>query len=761
MSAMQDTEISKFLKENQIGLTVLEARKIQDEILNRPPTMTELVVWGIQGSEHSSYKSSKKYLKNLLTTGENVILGPSEDSGIIKFCEAGGKTFGLVLSHESHNHPSQVVPYEGAATGVGGIVRDVACMGSKVLGCVDMLRFGDINRNETKLIAEGVINGISGYGNPLGVPNMGGDCFFHPSFNENCLVNVGCVGLIEADKILHSYVPADAKNEDYEFILVGKPTDRSGFGGASFASAVLDEKDKEQNKGAVQEPNPFLERHLLASFYDLFKLLDEQNVLHKIGFKDLGAGGVLCATVELAESGGFGAEIFVENIHTGEDNLPPAVVLCSETQERFCFAVPKTMSQLFLDHFNNKWDMPNVSAGAKASIVGHVRQDGIYRATFHGEMVAEAKASSITEGLTVDRPFKEPVKNLQEIEIDFSVINYEELLKELLARENLCSRERIYENYDQTVQGNTVLERSQAECAICAPLRDQKGLTDQEKKNAFAVGVGGNSLMSAISPYWGGVYSVLTAIQKASAVGAKTVGLTDCLCYGSPEIPEEMWEFVEGIRGISEISKNFTIPFVSGNVSLYNRGTKGSVNPTVTICAFAVMDNADNAKKNSFQKEGNAIYLIGERPMELAGSEFASHFEQLGANPPKIDFNKAQKLTDFVLEANSLLKSSAVIAEGGLLITLAKMAVRSETGFDLDLSELAPAQLFSEFNGFVVEIENTEAFEKLAQKNGIKISKLGQVANNLKAKMPDEKELNLNTEEAHKIWKNALRKKLG
>ncbi len=762
MSTMQDADIAKFLKDNQIGLTVSEARKIQDEILNRPPTMTELVVWGIQGSEHSSYKSSKKYLKNLLTEGENVILGPSEDSGIIKFCEAGGKTFGLVLSHESHNHPSQVVPYEGAATGVGGIVRDIACMGAKVIGCADMLRFGDINRNETKLIASGVIEGIAGYGNPLGVPNLGGDCFFHSSFNENCLVNVGSVGLIEADKILHSYVPADAKNEEYEFILVGKPTDRSGFGGASFASAVLDEKDKEQNKGAVQEPNPFLERHLLASFYDLFKILDQENLLPKIGFKDLGAGGVLCATVELAESAGFGAEVFVENIHVAEENLPPAVVLCSETQERFCFAVPKTLTTLFLDHFNKKWALPDVSAGAMASVVGHVRQDGIYRATLNGEVVCNAPASSITEGLTVDRPFQKPTKELKELVIDFSIIDYDQLLKELLGRENLCSLERIYENYDQTVQGNAVLERWQAEASVCAPLRDREDLTEIEKKNAFAVGIGGNALIGEISPYWQGVYAVLNAIQKSASVGAKTIGLTDCLCYGSPEVPEEMWEFVEGIRGVSETSKEFNTPFVSGNVSLYNRGMKGSVNPCVTICAFATMDNQDNAKKNSFQEEGNAIYIIGERPVELGGSEFTAHLEQLGNKTPALNFEQAQKITNFVIEANPIIKSSSVIKEGGLLVNLATMAIRAKKGFDVDLSEFIPEQLFSEFNGFIVEIANTEEFENLAQKKGVKVQKIGTIqGDKMQGKMPLEKELNLDLKEAEKIWKNALRKKLG
>lgn len=748
-----DQEIENFLKDNKIGLTVAEARKIQEVILKRPPTLTELVVWGIQGSEHSSYKSSKNYLKTLLTTGEGVILGPSEDSGIVKFCEVGGKTFGLVLSHESHNHPSQVVPYEGAATGVGGIVRDVACMGAKVVGAVDMLRFGDISRHETKLIASGVVSGIAGYGNPLGVPNIGGDVFFEASFNENCLVNVVCAGLIEGDKILHSYVPAAAKTEKYEFILVGKPTDRSGFGGASFASAVLDEKDKEQNKGAVQEPNPFLERHLLASFYDLFQILAEKKLIDKIGFKDLGAGGVLCATVELAESGGFGAEVYVEKIHTAEDGLPPAVILCSETQERFCFAVPKALSSMFLDHFNKKWALPEVSEGARASIIGFVRSDGVYRASYKGETVAEAKASDITAGLTVERLLKAPAKDLKEVVIDFTKINLSELLKALLQEPNLCSREPIYENYDQTVQGNTVLERSQAEAAVCCPLRDFADLTDAEKRNAFAVGVGGNARIGAISPYWQGAHAVLSAVQKVAAVGARAVALTDCLNYGSPEIPEQMWEFSEGVSGLNAITKAMNIPFVSGNVSLYNRGMSGAVNPSAGVAAFGVLKDSGNAVGNGLKADGNVLFVVGERSEELGGSEVAAYFKQLGASVPAIDFVQAEKETDFIIAANPLLASASVVSEGGLLVAVASMALRGGKGIELDLSAFTPAQLFSEFNGFVVEVASASDFEKLAFDHRVKVQKIGTVGG--------DKILDLDVAEMTKLWRGALRRRLG
>lgn len=282
-------QIGELLKAFNLALTVEEARKIQNDILGRPPTLAECVLWSIQGSEHCSYRSSRPYLESFVTDGPNVILGPKEDAGIVEVAvDDRGVRYGIALSHESHNHPSQVVPYEGAATGVGGNVRDVCCMGAKVIAVGDGLRFGDIGRPKTKWIHEGVVAGIGGYGNPLGIPNVCGDLYYHPGYNENCLVTVLTLGALAEDDIIHSHVPPDG--EGHDLILVGKPTDNSGFGGASFASLELEEEEKEKNKGAVQEPNAFLERHILKASYDLFGILKGKGILHKVGFKDLGAG---------------------------------------------------------------------------------------------------------------------------------------------------------------------------------------------------------------------------------------------------------------------------------------------------------------------------------------------------------------------------------------------------------------------------------------------------------------------------------------
>lgn len=290
-SVLTPEAIARTLSEYKIPLTVEEILRIQNDFLGRPPSLAECVLFSIEGSEHCSYKSSRNYLKKFVTDGPNVVLGAKEDAGIVRVAtDKAGHNYCVVMSHESHNHPSQVVPYEGAATGVGGNVRDVLCMGAEVIACTDSLRFGEIKTSKTKWIHDGVVAGIAGYGNPLGVPNIGGDLYYDEGYNDNCLVTLVTLGILREDEILHSYAPENAAGND--IILVGKPTDNSGFGGASFASLELEEEKKEQNKGAVQEPNAFLERHLLKASYALFKILKEKGLLNKVGFKDLGAGGV-------------------------------------------------------------------------------------------------------------------------------------------------------------------------------------------------------------------------------------------------------------------------------------------------------------------------------------------------------------------------------------------------------------------------------------------------------------------------------------
>lgn len=399
------------LKEHNIGLKLSEARDLQHE-LGRPMTLTEATIFGIQLSEHCSYKSSRKFLKTLPTKGPQVILGPAEDSGIVEVFEYEGEKYAIAVSHESHNHPSQIVPYEGAATGVGGIVRDILCMGARPCGTLDSLRFGNVTATASspiqRNIAREVVRGVAGYGNPLGVPNVGGDAYFDEGFDENCLVNVTAMGSLRGSDLIHSYVPHNAAEEKWEFVLIGKPTDNSGFGGASFASDTFEEDDDlEQKKAAVQEPNPFLERHLVASILDLFETLKREKKYHQIACKDLGAGGVTCATVELADGGGYGADIELDKLHIAGD-FPPHVLACSETQERFCIACHPDLTQKILDHFNKKWELGKVAENAGATCIGTVRADGQFIMKWNNETLCDAPASLITQGISYDREYTIP-----------------------------------------------------------------------------------------------------------------------------------------------------------------------------------------------------------------------------------------------------------------------------------------------------------------------------------------------------------------
>lgn len=411
-------EAENLLKEHNISLKLEEAQELQSKA-GRPLTLTEATILGIQLSEHCSYKSSRPFLKNLPTKGPTVILGPKEDAGILEVFEYKGEKYGIAVGHESHNHPSQVVPYEGAATGIGGICRDIICMGARPVAVADSLRFGNIDLQEQRNIASGVVSGVAGYGNPLGVPNMGGDVVFDAGFDENCLVNVIAFGVLRESELIHSYVPQRAAEEGWKYILVGKPTDNSGFGGASFASGSFeDDDDLESQKAAVQEPNPFLERHLIVSIFDLLEKLKKMGRFEDIACKDLGAGGVLCATVELSEGAGFGADVDLDQLHT-VGGYPPHVIACSETQERFCIACKPDLADFIVEHFEKDWEMGSVAQNAGATIIGTVRADGQYVVKYDGETLCDLPASMITEGIIYNRPYVTREKEVVHTDVQF------------------------------------------------------------------------------------------------------------------------------------------------------------------------------------------------------------------------------------------------------------------------------------------------------------------------------------------------------
>lgn len=772
-SQMTDEEISRTLKDNKIGLTVDEAKQVE-ALLGRAPTLTEAIVWGIQGSEHCSYKSSRNYLKTLPTQAPNILLGVGEDAGIVEFAtDNQGRKYGIIMAHESHNHPSQVVPYEGAATGVGGIVRDVIVMGGKPIATADPLRFGQMDRVLTRQIAEDVVSGIAGYGNPLGVPNIAGDTYFDESFNDNCLVNVVALGALREDEIIHSFVPENALG--YDIIIVGKPTDNSGMGGAAFASLELDEADKEANKGAVQEPNPFLERHLIESTLNLFKKLQDRGDLNKVGFKDMGAGGNICATVELVEPAGFGANIDLSKVHTSMPDLHPSVIACAETQERVAWMCDPSLTDLIVNHYNQEWDLPKVSVGAKASVVGKVTT-GNYVVRFGEEVLMDAKPSDVTKGVIVDRPYAEPKRHFEEPK--YEVPDLEAMLLSILSSENVASRLPIFERYDKVVQGQTCIEPGMADAGVVQPFLYREDAPEIHQVGA-ALSVDANPRHGKISPYWAAVNAVVESMRNVAAVGATPWACTDCLNFGNPEKPEQMWELVEGIRGIKEALEgvghlDFEGPLAvsSGNVSLYNESKNGSVAPSAVIGMLGRLEDASKAVTMEFKKAGSKLYLLGERKDELGASEYYAQMGFLGAKVPQPNFAEVKKELRVVTQGiqQGLILAAHDISEGGLAVAVAEMAFggrgQGHYAASVDLSHVGPVpndkKLFSETGGFVLEVDKEADFLALCEATGLNAIAIGEVTDHDHIQFMDygQAVLDLPKKLLYEAWSNGLRNKL-
>ena len=768
-SELESDAIQTKLAELNIPLTPEEAMKIQNEMLGRAPSLTELVLFSIQGSEHCSYKSSRSHLKQLTTEGPDVVLGAKEDAGVVSVAtDHEGHRWCVVMSHESHNHPSQIVPYEGAATGVGGNVRDVMCMGAEVIACTDSFRFGEINRNKTKWIHDGVVAGIAGYGNPLGIPNISGDIYYHEGYNENCLVTLVTLGIVREDHIIHSYAPKNA--DGYDLILIGKPTDNSGFGGASFASLELEEKKKEQNKGAVQEPNAFLERHLLKSTYALFNILKEKNLINNIGFKDLGAGGIACASVELAETSGYGSEVWMDKIHIGMKNLHPSVYLCSETQERFMWVSPPEWTNFIVDHYNTAYDLPGVSAGSMASIIGKIRSDGQYIVHNGNEEIVNAPAKEVTEGFLYNRPF-EPRETIF-VEPNLSEpLDYNQVLLNILSHENMASREPVFEQYDKQVQGRTQMETGVADAGVMAPFNSKK-YPSEIRDVGIALSTDHNPRHGLISPYWCGVNSVVEAMQNVAAVGATPHAITDCLCFGNPENPHQMWEFVESVRGIADACHAITLkenpnhptPIIAGNVSFYNESKSGAIPPSPIVSCLGRIQDVNKTIPMHFQKSDSILLMVGQRKDELGGSVYYSLYNELGINLPKPDL-KEVKNQIFALNnciEKRLVLSCHDIADGGVASAVAEMTFGNEIGCDVKIiNDLrTDTILFSETGGFILELSmnNMEAVQSIFSHHGIELIKIGST-NDSRA-MVFNSVVKLSVKHAKDAWTNGLREKL-
>ena len=671
------------------------------------------------------------------------------------------------MSHESHNHPSQIVPYEGAATGVGGNVRDVMCMGAEVIACTDSFRFGNIDNAKTKWINDGVVSGIAGYGNPLGVPNIGGDIYYHNDYNENCLVTLVTLGIVKEDHIIHSYAPENANG--YDLVLVGKPTDNSGFGGASFASLELEEDKKDQNKGAVQEPNAFLERHLLKSSYALFKKIKDMDMLDKVGFKDLGAGGVACASVELAETSGYGSEVWLDNVHTSMENLHSSVYLCSETQERFMWVCPPDLTGQILDHYNNIYDLPSVSEGAMASVIGKIRDDGKYIVHYKNEVIVDAEAKQVTKGFLYDRKYSPVSKETDDPKI-VNINDFNQVCLQLLSHENIASKKVIYDKYDKQVQGRTVFESGEADCGLLAPFNSDE-FPNEIRKTGIALSTDHNPLYGKVDPYWAGVNAVVESMRNVASIGATPHALTDCLCFGNPEKESQMWEFVESVKGISDACKSLTLkhspndptPIIAGNVSFYNESRNGAIPPSPIVSCLGKIDDINNAIGMSFISPNSTIILIGKRKNELGGSAYYHLFNELGNSIPKPDLSEVKNqifaLTDCI--GSGLVLSCHDISDGGIAVALAEMSFRNGLGCDVKIeSDLEDgAVLFSETGGFILEIRNEDFgnVESCFQKYGLECFNIGST---IEGEIKINNAISLSTQQAFQAWSDGLSSKL-
>lgn len=769
-SALSREAIAQLLRVHNLSLSVDEALTIQNEFLKRPPTLAECVLWSIQGSEHCSYKSSRVHLKQFNTDGPNVILGAKEDAGIVSVAkDKQGHRYGIIVSHESHNHPSQIVPYEGAATGVGGNVRDVCCMGGEVIAVADSLRFGDINRSHTHWIQDGVVAGIAGYGNPLGIPNIAGDVYYDAAYNENCLVTVVTLGVVREDHIIHSYAPENA--DDYVFILVGKPTDNSGFGGASFASTTLEEDSKERNKGAVQEPNAFLQRHILKANYALFQLLRERNLIDRVGFKDLGAGGVACASIELAEAGGsYGAEIDLEKVPTGMSGLLPSVILCSETQERFMWVVPPELVDTILNHYNELFALPMVSEGARAAVVGKIRTDGLYVVNYQGKELVRAKVPDVTQGIVYNRPYVSKEQKCHEPNLS-EPADYNQIILKLLAHENIASRSPVFETYDKQVQGRTHIEAGWADAGVMQPFNEDK-YPEEIRKTGIALSLDQNPRYNKIDAYWGAVNAVVESVRNITAVGANPVALTDCLCFGNPEKPEQMGEFVDSVRGIIDACsaiklKDYpeaSLPVIAGNVSLYNESAKGSIPPSPMISCLGSLPDIDYSVTFDFKKTNSCLIMVGERKDECGGSVYYQLFNELGSKVPQPDLKSLNNEIQAVAEAiqEGLVLAAHDISEGGVAVALAEMSFKNSIGVQVNIPGMLAVEklLFGESGGFILELDqqHQEPLDKLFSKYQIPYFIIGHTI--APSELRINSQINLSIKEAKHAWEHGLRERL-
>ncbi len=703
--SQQLLDIDKLLSQHK--LSQLDYANIKN-ILGREPNLVELGIFSAMWSEHCSYKSSKKHLSGFPTKAPWVIQGPGENAGVIDI----GGGYAAVFKMESHNHPSFIEPYQGAATGVGGIMRDIFTMGARPIANLNALRFGNIQRADKtsahqRFLVRGVVAGIGGYGNCMGVPTIGGETSFDDCYNGNILVNAFTLGLAKSDEIFYG----KAEGIGNPVIYVGSKTGRDGLGGAVMSSDAFTEESKSL-RPTVQVGDPFTEKLLLEACLELFK------TDYVVGIQDMGAAGLTSSAFEMAGRSGSGMIMHLDKVPAREEGMTPYEFMLSESQERMLICAKKGSEQAIIDIFE-KWDLD-------AAVVGEVTSTGRMELFWHGEKCADVPVDPVSEEAPVlDRPTARPayLDAIRDVSLnDFEKVSNQDAFVTLIKSMEVVDKSWIYEQYDSMVQTNTIKKGGSLDASV---------IRVKENGKALAMSADCNVRYCYVDPRNGAAAAVIESGRNVAMSGARPLAITDCLNYGNPENPEVMWQFAQGCLGIKEACAELMTPVIGGNVSLYNETDKVSVFPTPSIATVGVNDDENKVLMSSFQKDGNLLYLVGDTTSEFGGSLYMKElYDVVAGKMPVINYAKELALWDLVIEANKqgLLACAKDCSAGGVAVALAKMSAVSGLGCNTGMDVSDERDIFSEsFSRAIIEVapENAKAFETMAGK--LTLQKIGTV----------------------------------
>ena len=770
---------------SEIGSTPFSAAEIAaegikpeeyQEIVNRlgrHPNKAELGMFGVMWSEHCCYKNSRPLLSQFPTKGDRVLVGPGENAGVVDL----GNGLQLAFKIESHNHPSAVEPFQGAATGVGGILRDIFTMGARPIAILNSLRFGNLENARTKRIFQGVVEGISHYGNCIGVPTVAGEIYFDKAYTGNPLVNAMALGLMETDEIVKS----GASGIGNPVLYVGSTTGRDGMGGASFASSELTD-DSMDDRPAVQVGDPFLEKSLVEACLSAFK------TGAVVAAQDMGAAGLTCSTSEMADKGGVGIELDLDKIPARETGMTPYEYLLSESQERMLFVAEKGREQELIDIFH-KWELHAVVAGS-------VIEEPVVRILYRGDIAAEVTATALADDTPIYKRelLKEPPAYVKEaalwtsdrlpgcdyqgIDVRGTYKTWNEILLQLLDTPTIASKKWVYSQYDHQVQNNTILLPGGADAAVVRVRPIDAKLEDCT--TGVAATTDCNSRYVYLDPYEGAKAAVVEAARNLSCVGAEPIAVTDNLNFGSPEKPVGYWQLANACLGVADACREMSTPVTGGNVSLYNetldsQGNPQPIYPTPVIGMVGLVPDIDRICGQSWLNEGDIIYLLGNARPTLGASEYlAAIYDTVAGKPPAIDF-EAEKNVQAVCRhgiRSQWLNSAHDLAEGGLAIALAESCIGNKLGATINIPVLDTQRLdevlFGEVAGQIVvsvkpeRLEDWEAYLKANLSNAwIKIGTVEKPHSKLNILTNDNLSLiNVKIEELETVWSQAIETRL-